>query len=218
MSRIGVYPPVDGADGVPSLRTLGPTVASNGWALTTHRNPTPALNKYVGWTLDPKDAVSAGTALSAGRLYYGLIKVPVSLTGVTGVDLEVTTGSGASSNCYLGLYTISGTTATLAIGSADQSASWNTSGAKSVTLSSTPLTGGNNVVCAVAILFGAVTTAPKILCQTANSLRPNKGLTAGVDVLRWGLLSTTGLTAMPASFDLTSCAANEPNFYALVGA
>lgn len=159
----------------------------------------PSDNGVAAAPFDPFNATS-NTTTSAGILYFS--KVKVAQDGViTNVHILPRSPAAAGvANAFLGIYTVSGGTATLLAQTNDistpmQSASGVKAALSAVTSS---ITAGTTLL--IAVLVGSATTVPTL--QTGGPGGGNHNLTSA-SPYRFGTFGT-GLTALPATFSLAS--------------
>lgn len=158
----------------------------------------PGDHNLLTWTMDPA-LTQGGTILTAGVLYLARMKLPEDST-VTNLITSVTTGGATltSGQNFGALYTSTGTRIAI---TADQSASWTGSGAKTMALAGGPyaLTAGTYY----AALLANGTTPPTFLRGHGVS---TSTLNIGVTAAAGGrsLTSGTSQTTPPASVTLAS--------------
>jgi hypothetical protein len=170
---------------------------------------TPSDHGYIAWTYDPAESSSAGTALSAGFIYMLAVLLRQGAT-ISKLNLYVgTAGSGLTAyQCLAGLYDASGTRVGI---TADMSTTWNSTGHKAMSLTSSYAAAAGRYY--VALLFNG-TTSPVIACgstQGATFTPGNSGLTAGN--YRFSR-SASGQTALPASVTLSGYTPDANNIWA----
>lgn len=164
----------------------------------------PSDNGLVAWSCDP--AIAATTvALSAGIIYLTKVKMTTdSVINKVGINLRSAAPAGLT-NTYMGVYAISGATATLLASTSDASATVN--GAQNpllLTLASTIATQPAGTQLMVAFLAGAGTTLPSTLGVGSRA----NGFVASKQNYRC-LTYGTGQTALPGALDLSSAAAGD---------
>lgn len=176
----------------------------------------PSDNNLLAWSYDPADCTGL-LGPTAGNVYAVKIPVPRTMT-VTAVAIHlraVGTGATALANCFTALYDKNGTRLGV---SADQSSDWATAlniGYRAPAL--TPDAAGSLTIDATAgyvfaaRLIGTQSTTNCTMSTRAQSIQtlPNIGLapttaafTAGAVPRSW--VKTSGLTAMPATIDLST--------------
>lgn len=150
----------------------------------------PGLHNFLAWTLDPATAGTTST-LNAGDLWLAKINIPVSAT-IGSATLAVGSAGATLTNCFVGLFDMTGTRLAL---SANQATSWQSNGSKDVPFT-TPaaVTSGEYYV---ALLMGGGSGLG--ITRGAANQSTNMGLTAGE--FR-SCLAGSGLTAIPASVNL----------------
>ncbi|MGA4942140.1 hypothetical protein [Streptomyces cinereoruber] len=159
----------------------------------------PTDQGLISWTFDPATNITAQSALTSGQLYMVRLAVRSAATVSTVVVPVGTAGSSLTAGQSLvGLYSSTGT---LLAQSADQSASWTSTGAKSVPLASpVSVTAGYYVVG----VMSNGTTPPSLLRGSNASIGAgfaNIGLsTADSRFSTHG----AGLTALPSSVSMGS--------------
>lgn len=167
----------------------------------------------LAWALDPQ-ACSTQNTLAAGKVY--LMRAKMAADGAiskVGVGLRSTAPAGCT-NTYLGVYTQSGVTATLKAQTADVSASFNGVTASTFYTLSTPtstLRAGSTLL--LAILVGAATTPPTIF-GGGSQARSNDFVTLKQNYRQ--MMWSTGLTALPATIDLSNASNSDPGFPTLL--
>jgi hypothetical protein len=155
-------------------------------------------------TFDPRLPINA-TAPTAGVISLIEVFVPESFT-CTKIHLAIVTTAGVTlANSFAGLYDDQGN---LVGRSADQSSSWQSTGAKEISLiAPVDLQGGRRYY--VPILVGSAATMPtfarggNVATTNAGTVAPFRDSTIG-----------SGLTALPASLTLASAAASLPAIWA----
>jgi hypothetical protein len=157
----------------------------------------PDDHNLITWTMDPA-LTQAGTILTSGVLYLARMKLPEAST-VTNIIASVTTGGASltASQNFAALYTSTGTRIAI---TADQSASWTGSGAKTMALAGGPYTLSAGTYYGALLANG--TTPPTFLRGHGVSTSTlNIGLTAAAGR---SLTSGTSQTSPPASVTLGS--------------
>lgn len=157
----------------------------------------PDDHNLITWTMDPA-LTQAGTILTSGVLYLARMKLPEAST-VTNIIASVTTGGASltASQNFAALYTSTGTRIAI---TADQSASWTGSGAKTMALAGGPYTLSAGTYYGALLANG--TTPPTFLrAHGVSTSTLNIGLTAAAGR---SLTSGTSQTSPPASVTLGS--------------
>jgi hypothetical protein len=109
---------------------------------------TPSSSSFKGWTDNPLIYTGAA-APTSGTVY--VMRVRLDTTGtISMVTILVTTAGTGLSNCYAGVYDTSGVQLGI---SADQSASWNSTGTKAVSLTSATTSQSAGTDLYVALLY-----------------------------------------------------------------
>jgi hypothetical protein len=159
-------------------------------------NYQPADHGYLTWSVDPATAGSSSTP-TPGVLY--LTEVKVVAAGIVGtIDLNVAAAGVTLSGCYVSLFNAAGSRIAV---SASQASSWESGGAKSVTLGSSPSVSAGKAY--VGILIASATTPPAI-SRSSTSVVTNIGRTSAP--YRSSAFGS-GLSATPTSVTLTSVTA-----------
>lgn len=159
----------------------------------------PADNGLLAWTMDPVVATSNVTT-SAGILYLMRVKMATeAAVSRVGLNLRTTAAAGLA-NTYVGVYSISGSTATLIGGSADISSGVNGVTAPTLySLAAPTASQAAGTSLFVAFLAGSGTTLPTMIGTTGRS---NAFIVAKASYR--SLAFGAGLAALPASVDLTA--------------
>lgn len=181
---------------------LGSSGSSHLSARADHYHPTgfvtPEDYGYVGWTVDP--VLAAGTiALGTGNMVLARVKIPKTGT-ISNVIVTITTGGTSLTAGLASIYDLTG--AQLGV-SADQATSWQSSGTKTVALTSPTASQLAGTTVLVAVL--AVGTTGPTLRAVAAAGSLNQGLSAATG-LRMSILSSQ--TTAPASITLSSASSN----------
>lgn len=158
---------------------------------------TPADNGLVAANMDPSN-FSTNTVLTAGVLYLQKVKMATD-SAVASIALSPRSPSGAGlANTFAGIYTISGTTATLIASTADVSTQMQTSSEQkfNLTAPTSVLTAGTELF--IGILVGSGSTLPTLqgLSGRSNAFRTGAG--------RRILASGSGQTALPSTVNLST--------------
>lgn len=163
----------------------------------------PSDNGFIAAPCDPALAASNFTAV-AGALY--LVRARMAVTSViTSVFAAVRTPSAAGlANTYVGVYTLSGGTATLLGQTADSSTPFQNGGDVKVNLTTPTGSQPAGTVLLIGFLFGSATTVPTF--RSVSGGDPNANLTAA-SPYRWSTIGT-GQTALPATVTLASTASS----------
>lgn len=161
----------------------------------------PRQINLLGWTYDPV-MNSTGIVLTSGVLNLAKIYLPRDVT-ITNIHVEIQAAgiTLTSAQNFAGLYDSSGTSLR---NTADQSAVWNTTGYKTMALT-TPLavSGGEDVWIYVAML-GNGATAPSVR-RGSDRFFGNNGQLAAADGFRFGTV-LTGQTTLPGSITIANMA------------
>ncbi|MFC8490717.1 hypothetical protein ACFUJU_07905 [Streptomyces sp. NPDC057235] len=159
----------------------------------------PGDQTLLAWTFDPATNITAQTALTSGQLY--MVRLPIR-TAATISTVVVPVGTAGSSltagQSLVGLYDQTGT---LLGQSADQSASWTSTGVKNVSLTSPVSVSAGYYVVAI---MSTGTTPPSIFRGSNASIGaafPNVGLST--ENSRFAVHGA-GLTALPSSVSMGS--------------
>lgn len=158
---------------------------------------TPPDNGLVAMNSDPAN-LTQNLVVSAGIVYLMKVKMHVE-SAVASVALAPRSPAGAGlSNTFVGIYSVSGSTATLIAQSADVSSQMQTASEQKVPLSSPTPTQAAGTELWVAVLVGAGSTLPTLLgvAGRANMFRTGAG--------RRILTSGTGQTALPSTINMTA--------------
>jgi hypothetical protein len=152
----------------------------------------PADQTYIGWPYDPA-VMSGSTILVAGTLTITRVAVRAATTA-NSLSVSVTTaGSGlTAAQNFAGLYNSAGT---LVAQTADQSAVWNSTGAKIMPLTAaTAIPAGQFLL---ALLSNG--TTPPTVGRASNAANNSVNFGLATSALRFATFGA-GLTALPASF------------------
>lgn len=197
----------------------------------------PSINKLKSWSMDPANAVASGAPPTSGQVY--LIKMPIEETiyETTGFVINVDVAGTSLTNCFMGMYDRVGNKLAA---SADLSATFNSTGQKSITLTDvspyTPmaqyLVGGYAEFFFAALLCNSTGNLPKFAAaydpagsdvdNNARALAFNMGVDGtgggigptGKFVTRF-IKYTTGNTSLPASIFFST--GKPSNFAPLLG-
>ena len=164
----------------------------------------PVDQGLVCWTFDP--AMAFGTSQpSAGVVSLARVNLGPRMTlSVSTLWASLSAGGQGLSNCFLGVYAVSGTNATLAGASSDLSSRFGAAGEVSATLGSpATIAGGQPAWILVALLVGGASTMPIFRGALAQSL-VNVNLTGLAK--RYATVGS-GLTSLPQSFTSTDVGA-----------
>ena len=147
------------------------------------------------WSYDPVLSYQTGQSSASGTVFLTRIAIPRTFVVSTMTIVIATGGAGTGANCYVGLYDATGATR-LAV-SADQTASWNTPGVKTISLV-TPVTvsGGPSAAVLGAVLVGtqyATTPCAFAVTPASQATIANAGFT-----FRCGI-GPTAQASLPAS-------------------
>jgi hypothetical protein len=147
-------------------------------------------------SMDPRLASFTTAALASGTENWVKIPIPASIS-VTNIIIVVQTAGNTltASQCFAGLYSISGTTASQLGITADQSGVWNSTGLKTMALASGPFT-VTGPYCYAMILSNG-TTGPILKGGNNLSASGNMGMAASDGY--WFGTGSTGQTTMTAS-------------------
>lgn len=158
---------------------------------------TPADHGLITWTHDPATLRSASNATTSGTVYLCKVKIVNRSTVVSNVIIGIeAAGSGLTSGqSFVGLYDSSGTR--LAV-SADQSASWASTGMKTIALTAAQTLAVGSYYVAI---LSVGTTPPQFSMGAGGSANINVGLASGSGRFLAGPASQTSL---PASITLAS--------------
>lgn len=165
-------------------------------------------------SLDDPAMATTSFAPEGGKPLYVQVPVRVASADFSTVRLVVATaGTGATAlaNCFVAVYSSTGTRLGV---SADQSASWATAGEKGVSVTvdsgqSLTIAGGSEVFVWVSILVGTQsTTAVQFRAATATATVPNFAMAAAGKTLRAGTTGT-GKTTAPTSFTPSELASTQ---------
>lgn len=154
------------------------------------------------WNYDPMLATNGTLLATAGVVWLARIWIP----SCTVTNILTSNGSSATglSSCFAGLYNVSGT---LLSSTADLSAVWNTSGAKTLALSTN---GGAQAVTAgwfyIGLLANTSSTLPTFnrMNSSSGSTYFQSGATPSSSTLRFSTDSHTTQSALPALGTLTA--------------
>lgn len=166
-------------------------------SITNDATFTPADHGLAAWTHDPASLRSTSNATTSGTVYLCKVKIVNRSTVVSNVIVGVEAlGSGLTSGqCFVGLYSSSGTR--LAI-SADQSANWTSTGLKTIALTAAQtLAVGSYYVAILAV----GTTPPQFAMGAGGATTVSAGLTAATARF---LTGPTAQTSLPSSITLSS--------------
>jgi hypothetical protein len=160
----------------------------------------PVDHGLVGWTFDPTTAFGtsqpANGVVSLARVNLG----PRMAYQISTVWVSLSSGGQGLSNCFLGVYSISGDSATLAGASSDLSNQFGAAGEVSASLGSpASINGGRAAWVLIGLLVGGSSTKPVFRGALAQTL-VNANL-AGT-AKRYATVGS-GLTKLPQSFTTT---------------
>jgi hypothetical protein len=158
---------------------------------------TPPDNGLVAMNSDPAN-LTQNLVVSAGIVYLMKVKTHVE-AAIASVALAPRSPSGAGlANTFVGVYSVSGSTATLIAQSADVSTQMQTTSEQKVVLSAPTAVQPAGTELWVAVLVGSGTTLPTLLgiSGRANMFRTGAG--------RRILTSGTGQTALPSTVNLAT--------------
>lgn len=181
----------------PSWRTsgTGPSAGSEVEMERPYVDDAPALRGWSEWNHPPKNITSgAGQAMASGTLYRQRIR---ARTGGTRSTVKLTIG-GAATALTTALVAVFDSTGTRLGISADQSASWTSTGTKSIAVGSFSVTGGEDYYVE---LLAVGSGPPAIVRGPISVVAPNADLS---NALLWYAVSGTGQTAMPTSITPSS--------------
>lgn len=186
--------------GTPGATGSGPLAAP--W---DHVHPrtywAPEDHSLITWTMDPATCTSGTILAAAGTVNVARVHVPIAAS-VTNVELFITAAGVTltANECFAGLYTTAGAPVA---STADQSASWVSTGAKTMPLTGGPynLTAGDYLIA----WFANGTTLPTFLRGVSQSAANYKLSAANA---RFATAATGQTTAMPASLGTLSGASN----------
>lgn len=172
---------------------------------TSGSRPSAADQGLMGWSYDPAGVQANSTGYTAGVLQ--LIRVvPDSGGTVASVVISVATAGVNLTNSFAGLYNASGTRLS---GSATQSTAWQSSGVKTVALT-TPQVVSAGTTYYVGVLVGSADTVPALhlavfsgAAMAGEAAAPYRWMTSG-----------SSLTALPASVTLGSASQQALTFWA----
>lgn len=165
----------------------------------SQRNPSPAMHGFLGWSFDPNTASSSGATHASQQVWMSRIPVPFTIA-VTNLYTGVVV-AGSSTNYYMALYNSAGSRIAL---TADLAASVPTKGLLTGAVTSTPITGGDNVFVWIAFLSngGTSPTLPQLPgAGSATTGVYNANLTAATART---CVALTGQATMPTSFTPSS--------------
>lgn len=167
--------------------------SGNVWNLVPSNRNSPADQNLIAWSFEPQLGNGTPSALTAGVILLSRVVLRTAAT-ITNIIMNVAVAAVGNSNTWVGLYDFTGTRQGL---SADQSTPFQTTGTKTVALSSTYAAPAGNYW--VAVLVGAASTLPQISGASSTNVPAsfaNVGLTAAT--ARWAT-SGSGLTALPTT-------------------
>ncbi|MGW0578607.1 hypothetical protein ACWD25_22160 [Streptomyces sp. NPDC002920] len=171
----------------------------------------PSDQNMIAWTMNPAACTASGTTLSLGYIYFiqVILRAPTTITNLCAVI--GTAGSGLTSGqCLAGLYTSGGTRVGV---TADLSTTWNSSGDKTMALTS-PYSAAAGKYYVAFLVNGS--TSPTFACGStlgASFTPGNARLTSGnYRFCRSG----SGQTSLPSSFTMTSATPDANNVWAAV--
>lgn len=174
--------PLDGSGLIPTSQLL------------LANTPLPEDQNLIGWTFDPAAGQSSNPLpIGAVQLLKVILRHPATITNIH-ARVSGTAGVGVS-NAWAGLYDSGGT---LRGQTADQSTSWQSTGLKTMPMTTSYSAATGTYF--LALLVGAATTAPNFI-RGGNVDVHNAGLSAGN--YRSGLFDSS-LTALPASIAMAS--------------
>lgn len=160
----------------------------------------PEDHGLITWTQDPATCAAGQLVATAGTVNFARIHLPEAKT-ITNILLFVSTAGVTltSGQCFAALYTAAGA---LVASTADQATAWQSTGTKTMALSSAqPCAAGDYLVA----FFYNGTTAPTFLRGVSQSAI-NAGLSASTS--RYGTAATGQTTAMPGSIGTLAGASN----------
>jgi hypothetical protein len=160
----------------------------------------PSYNGFLAIGMDPAGAANAFTP-SAGVVYLAATYFPAggTISNIT-VGFRGTAGAGVA-NGFVGLYTLSGTTATRVATSAAQTTAFQSAAPATIALSASyTFAGGADAYLLAAFLVGSATTVPQVAAAQSSS-PTNMGLSGAA---QRGMSALTAQTSLPASIALTS--------------
>jgi hypothetical protein len=200
--------------GTLKMRTAGGTVvdlSAGGSGGSTSANFQPSDHGLLSWTMDPAACSATGTTLSLGVIYFLEVVLRSAATISNLCAVIGTAGSGLTAGqCLAGLYTSTGTRVGI---TADQATVWNSTGDKSMALTSSYSAAAGKYY--VAFLVNG-TTSPTFACGStlgASFTPGNAHLTSGN--YRF-CRSASGQTSLPASYTITSATPDANNVWAAV--
>jgi hypothetical protein len=160
----------------------------------------PNYNAFLAVGMDPAGAANAFTP-SAGVVYLAATYFPAggTISNIT-VGFRGTAGAGVA-NGFVGLYTLSGTTATRVATSNAQTTAFQSAAPATIGLSASyTFAGGADAYLLAAFLVGSATTVPQVAAAQSSS-PANMGLSGAA---QRGMSALTAQTSLPASIALTS--------------
>lgn len=171
--------------------------------------PAATLHGLVAESQDPATLLGTSLPLATGVVHLVRVHVPAGGTA-NSVLAYVTTGGVAltSGQCFAGLYSVSGSTATRIGVTADQAAAWGSTGVKTMALTA-PVAVSAATDYLVAFLANGG-TGPALRAGD-SVLGVNIGLAA--PNLRYST-SGTGLTALPSSINIGAASALAAAYFA----
>jgi hypothetical protein len=165
----------------------------NVWSLQPPNRNYPSDQNLIGWTYEPQLANGSASALTAGVMLLSRVLLKTAAT-ITNIIVNITTAAVGNTNTYVALFDFTGTQRGV---SADQSTSFQSTGTKTVALT-TPYAAAQGSYW-VALLVGAASTLPQFSASTSSTVPAslaNLGLTAST--ARWAT-NGSGLTAIPST-------------------
>lgn len=201
--------------GVVTAQTAFGLASANGSAATVSRSDhahgtppsynydLPSQHGWLDWNMPSKMAATGKVLATSGAVYLMAFRPQVSGI-ITNIVVQIPTiGSGLTANeSFAGLYSQNGTNATLMSSTADQTASWGSTGLKTMALlAAQSVTAGTTYL--VGLLSSWATTGPSF-CGTAGSNNGviNGGQTAATP-FEFGVFSS-GMTVLPGSITMSS--------------
>lgn len=167
---------------------------------------TPAAHAWSEWS-DPIGWTGSGASFVAGSVYLArIVATKTETIGHVLIGISTSGGTDTALGSYAGLYTVSGTTATLAGYTADQSTAWQASGIISMALNTGVSVTAGQVIVVAAYCAGAV-TLPQFTRLSASTFLVNAGLaqhhyanntSAGMSAI------ATGAMNLPASYSISN--------------
>jgi hypothetical protein len=179
---------------------------------------TPADHGLLGWTDDPGLIANATSTLTSGSVGLWEILMPDGGT-MAAIHYDVTTAAvtPTASQNVLGVYKVSGTTATLVGYTADQGTNFTSIGPKTPAIATT-VAGQNLTVAAgdriyVGVLWNG-TTGPALARVSSNNVARNWNLSAGQ--YRSCSYTTGGQTSLPSTINLATATSTASGGWAAV--